>query len=117
MKLAEEHLPNEVAIPEAAPFPKEFTEALEAFEFNKALDYIWDRIGKADERMTNEEPFKLIKTEPEKAKHIIGELAVEVYWIGRLLYACMPEANVKITEAVKENKKPENLFPRLGTSG
>ncbi len=113
MKLAEEHLSAPITLPEPAPFPEPLTAGMEKFEFNQALDYIWERIGAVDARMTNEEPFKLIKTEPEKAKAIIAELVVELYGIGRFLYAFMPETNEKIKQAVKENKKPDNLFPRL----
>ncbi len=113
MKLAEEHLEEPIAIPEASPFPDALTAGLEKFEFNEALNYIWERIARADERMTSDAPFKLIKTDPEKAKEIIRELTAEVYSIGRFLNAFMPETNEKIKQAVKENKKPENLFPRL----
>ncbi|MCI0597870.1 class I tRNA ligase family protein, partial [Candidatus Parcubacteria bacterium] len=114
MKLAEDHLPAPIAIPEPQPFPEKLTDGLTRFEFNYALDCIWERIAKADARMTSEEPFKLIKTDPNRAKQIIYELVTELYSIGRFLYAFMPETNEKIKQAVKENKKPENLFPRLG---
>lgn len=113
MKLAEEHLEAPIAIPEAAPFPDPLTKGLEQFEFNEALNFIWERIAHADARMTEEAPFKVIKTDPDKAKQVIRELVAEVYWIGRFLHAFMPETNEKIKQAVKENKKPENLFPRL----
>lgn len=113
MKLAEQYLTEPIEIPSAAPFPEELTEALNRFEFNHALDYIFERIGKADACMTTEEPFKVVKTDPEKGKQIIRELAAEVYWIGRFLHAFMPSTNEAIKQAVKENKKPENLFPRL----
>lgn len=111
MKLAEQYLDGPIAIPDPVPFPKELS--LESFTFNEALDYIWKRIGEVDERITKEEPFKVVKTDSEKGKQIISELVEEVYWIGRFLYAFMPEANEKIKQAVTENKKPENLFPRI----
>ena len=114
MKLAETHLETPVEIPAAAPFPTEYTDALEKFEFNTAVDYVWKRIAGADARLTREEPFKLVKTDPEAGKRIIAELAQEVYWIGRFLYPFMPATNVAIKEAVAANKKPGNLFPRLG---
>ena len=111
MKLSEQYLDAPITIPEPAPFPKELS--LDSFTFNEALDYIWKRIGDADERITKEEPFKVVKTDLERGKRIISELVEEVYWIGRFLYAFMPEANEKIKQAVKENRKPENLFPRI----
>lgn len=113
MKLAEQYLDAPVTVPEASAFPGELTDALQAYEFNKALDYIFERVGGVDARMTTEEPFKVVKTNREEGQRIIAELATEVYWIGRFLHAFMPSTSEQIKTAVKENKKPENLFPRL----
>jgi hypothetical protein len=55
----------------------------------------------------------VIKVDAEKGKEIITELAVELYQIARLLNPIMPATNAAIKQAVSENKKPENLFPRL----
>jgi hypothetical protein len=54
-----------------------------------------------------------VKTDPEAGKSAIRELATELYQIGRLLNPIMPATNERIKTAVLENKKPENLFPRL----
>jgi len=113
MKLAETHLTEPVACPEAAPFPQEYTEAIERYAFNEAMDYIWERIGKVDERMATEEPYKVVKTDLEKGKTILRELATELYEIGRLLQPFMPETSDAIKNTVLANKKPEALFPRI----
>lgn len=113
MKLAEEHLPTSITIPEAGDFPPEYWTMLENFEFHHAMDLIWARIQTLDERITKEEPFKIVKTDLGKGRAIITELATELYWIGRFLYPFMPDTNVKIKEAIKANKKPANLFPRI----
>ncbi len=113
MKMAETHLESPIEKPEVSSFPKEYTEALGAYNFQGASDYLWGRIGALDERIAATEPFKLVKTEPNKAKEIIRELVLEVYSIGRLLYPIMPETNSIIKESVLANKKPENLFKRL----
>ncbi len=114
MKLAEQYLDAPISIPEPASFPEEITEALSRYEFSYALDHVFERIQKADARITSEEPFKLVKTDAEAGKRIISELVAEVYWIGRFLHAFLPVTSDAIKDAVKENKKPENLFPRLG---
>ena len=122
MKLAETHLPEpacgelveSVEKPEPKPFPQEYGDALDAFEFNKAMDLIWARIAALDERITNEKPFSVIKEDSEKGKAIIRELVLELYKIGELLAPFMPATSEKILAAIRENKKPENLFPRLG---
>ena len=113
MKLAEDNLDAPITIPEPAPFAKEFLDALDRFEFNKAMDYIWGRIQAVDQRINAEEPFKLIKTDKEAGKKLIAELATELYWIGRYLFPFMPKTNELIKAAVAANKKPDNLFKRL----
>ncbi len=113
MKLAETHLDAPIEKPESMEFPKEYWSAFEAFEFSRAVDTVWERIQAADERITREEPFKLVKTDAEAGKTIIRELVVELYQIGRLLNPVMPVTSALIKTAVLENKKPENLFPRL----
>jgi len=110
LKLSETHLDGSVELPEVDT--SALSEHLDAYEFNNALDYIWKRIGEADQKITDTEPFKLIKTDEEKAKEIITELVQEVYAIAKLLEPFLPETAEKIQIAVKENKKPETLFAR-----
>ena len=112
MTLAEKYLPEPIARPEPAGFPKEYTDALERFEFNRALELVWERIKMLDQQITDTQPFKVIKERPEEGRELIAALALELYLIARMLYPFMPETNAKIKEAVKLNRKPENLFPR-----
>jgi methionyl-tRNA synthetase len=111
MTLAETHL-DAGTRPDAAGFPKEYTEAMDKFEINRAVEYVWSRVAALDQRITAEAPFKLVKTDPEAAKKIIFELTQELYLIVRMLYPVMPETNRILKEAIVANKKPENLFPR-----
>jgi methionyl-tRNA synthetase len=112
MKLAETHLEAPIARPEAGVFPQEYTEALEKFDYNKALDFVWSEIARLDQKITTTEPFKLVKTDLEAGRALIAELAIELYKIVRLLNPFMPSTNEKIKAAILANKKPENLFPR-----
>ncbi len=91
-----------------------FAEALTTFQFHDALSHIWQRIQIADNRITNEQPFKVIKRDVVSGKAIIQSLVQDVHAIGLMLKPFMPETSAKILEAVQTNKKPENLFPRLG---
>ncbi len=86
---------------------------IENYNLQSALDTIWSGIQRLDERITETEPFKLVKTEPEKAKEIIFDLRRQLTGIGYALLPFMPETSRIIVEAIKENKKPENLFARL----
>ena len=111
MKLAEDNL-EEGTRPETRGFPVEYTEALEKFEINKAAEYVWQRIGALDERITREEPFKLIKTDRQAGKELIFGMTQELYLIARMLNPLMPDTCAKIKQAVISNKKPDNLFGR-----
>ena len=111
MQLAVTHL--EVGTrPDAAGFPKEYTEAMENFEINKAAQYVWERIAALDARIALDAPFKIVKSDPEAGKKMIFEMTQELYLIGRMLNPIMPATSEAIKKAVVENKKPENLFPR-----
>jgi methionyl-tRNA synthetase len=109
MKMCETHL-------EPATFePLDPTEldAPYLLDFQNAMDHIWSKIQELDEIIAETEPFKLIKTDKILAENILVNLRERLIHIGRLLAPCMPETSVLIREAVKANKKPENLFARL----
>lgn len=113
MKMAETHLDTPIEKPAVADFDPAVVPALNDFNFQGACDLIWKKVGDLDEKIAATEPFKLVKTDKEAATEIIKELVEEVYIIGRLLLPIMPQANVLIKVAVLQNKKPDNLFPRL----
>ena len=113
MKMAETHLDTPIERPGDDKFDKEYLEHLDTFNFQGACDFVWKKIGEMDERIAEDQPFKLVKEDKEKAQGIIKELVHDLYIVGRMLHPIMPEANVIIKEAVLSNKKPENLFTRL----
>lgn len=83
------------------------------FKFNQALDEIWGEIKACDDLVTTKEPFKLVKTNPEEGKRVISETVNTLQKIAFMLQPFMPETSKRIQTAIEENKKPENLFPRL----
>lgn len=110
--LAEKNLDAAVERPLPAGFASEYTDALARFDFNGAAAYVMECVQKLDQKISETEPFKLVKTDPEKGKTLIAELAVELYGIARLLNPFMPATSEAIKSAVLSNKKPENLFAR-----
>ncbi|MGE5541292.1 MAG: methionine--tRNA ligase [Bacillota bacterium] len=114
MKLAEEHLPGPIDGVDAT-IERSFAETLDGFRFNEAMDIIWEHIGKGDEFMTSREPYKKIKNEATKdeARADIEKLVRHLAKVAGHLAPVMPATSEAILEAVKQNKKPENLFPRL----
>ncbi|MDB5264895.1 MAG: metG [Parcubacteria group bacterium] len=116
MKLAEEHLPTPIGLTEAdTAVEGAFTTLIDTFSFNEAMDLIWAHVGKGDEYMATEEPFKKVKVEETKAEGIkdIEKLVRHLAKIAAHLVPVMPVTAEKILNAVRENKKPENLFPRI----
>jgi len=83
------------------------------FDFNAYMDGIWRRIQQLDEYMQREEPFKRIKTDKAEGLEAIRFLKGGLVEIGHALNPVMPATGEIILKAVNENKKPENLFPRL----
>jgi len=114
MKMAETNLPKDrpLEFPKESPLPEELTSALDKFELNKAMDFIWAQISKLDETIQKEEPFKLVKSDPAKGQKIIKDLVAELYHIAQYLEPFLPETAAKIKVAIKANKTPTPLFLR-----
>jgi len=110
MKMAETHLPSPVAIENSVYIDNS---PLTHFAFQSVLDNIWSQIGVLDEYITENEPFRVIKSEPEVAKEMITKLVKDLHVVGYALQASMPHTAEMILEAVATNKKPDNLFTRV----
>jgi len=112
MKLAETHLDGPVEFLPVGIF-EDYEKAFENFDFNHSVNIVWGTIKFLDERITTKEPFKVVKTDLEKGKEIITMVVQDLYLVAHLLESLMPETSATIKTAVRANKKPENLFPRL----
>lgn len=114
MKLAEEHLFEPVALFDADASPKHLS-LVSAFKFNEAMDGIFQMISRTDERINAEEPYKKIKMSEtaDEARSLIRTVVQELGKIAGELEWAMPRTSSRILAAIRENKKPENLFPRL----
>lgn len=114
MKLAEEHISPIALTDEDMKVEDAFSEKVERFAFNEAMDLIFAHVQKGDEYMTEREPYKKIKTEEkEQALADIKKLVRHIAKIAAHLAPVMPATSERILEAVRKNRKPENLFPRL----
>jgi methionyl-tRNA synthetase len=112
MTLAENNLTEAVARPEPAGFDAAYIAALSAFDYASALGAVMERVEALDRRMTTEEPFKLVKSDPEKGKIVIKEMALDLYTTARMLQPFMPATSDAIKTTILANKKPATLFPR-----
>lgn len=113
MKLAETHLDAPVEIGSAGSLTREQSQQLDAFQFNHVLDSVWAKLAVLDETITNTRPFEVVKENPEEGKKQIAALVQQLHPIAAALQIFMPHTSRVILEAIRENRKPENLFPRL----
>jgi len=113
MKMAETNLTKSVVVSEDIVTP-DFDQALNNFDLNGAVNLIWIKLGKIDQKIAETEPFKLIKTNPESARLIISELVSDLYQIALMLRPIMPETAKKIMSLIKANQMPAKpLFKNL----
>ncbi len=105
MKLSETYLEK----PEVTPHQSHGTLAtlLSEFNFQRAMDHIWSEITSLDVFIQKEKPWE------SKDKEVINQMVTRLSHIAQSLSIFMPEVSSKILSAIGENKKPENLFPRL----
>jgi len=76
------------------------------FELSKAMDEIWTSIGELDRFIQEKEPFKLIKTDPARAKEDIAHLLAGLAWIALNLQPFLPETATKIQECLDTKAMP-----------
>ncbi len=118
MTLAEKHLPQPVVSTDAdLKLDQVFLDAINAFRFNEAMDAVFAKVAAADVFMAEHVPYKKIKSndasQQEEARHDIEYLVRQLVIVAAHLTSAMPHTAEIILEAVRANKKPENLFPRL----
>jgi methionyl-tRNA synthetase len=86
------------------------------YRFDRALDYIWAEIAHLDAFITENEPYKLIKSDDtdqvEEAKQAVAYLVLRLYDIAAMLSPFMPETSAEIKRIIESAEKPEPLFQR-----
>ncbi len=94
---------------------KAYIEAWDAYKFNDALSFIWQRITAVDKYINDEKPWVLVKSDTEKAKEVLTKCIDEIRKIAIALEPFLPETAQKIQEQFKGPKivSSKPLFPRL----
>ncbi len=84
----------------------------ENFEFNQALDYLWNKIAGLDKLINLEKPWEL---NDEKSKIILATLVIGIIEIAYNLQPFLPETAEKILSHFSKEKITaiEPLFPRI----
>ena len=111
MKMSETHIAAPVDVSDVI-IPDAYHKAFDAYNLQAAANVIWHVVGEIDQTITDTEPFKLVKTDKERAIVVIADLVKKVHLIATMLVPFMPETAEKILSSVRDNKKPESLFAR-----
>lgn len=83
------------------------------YELNRAIGSIWEEVRSIDKYIQETEPFKLIKTDTDKAKQIIRELVLRLWNVAIVLEPFMPNTAIKMQEFISNKQMPETpLFLR-----
>ncbi|MCX6756683.1 MAG: class I tRNA ligase family protein, partial [Candidatus Nomurabacteria bacterium] len=93
---------------------KVLSESLNVFDTNLGIKGIFLFLNNLDKVIQEKEPYKLIKTDENKAKEIVEFLLYNLYITSLSLGIFLPSTSTKILECIRENKMPEKpLFNRL----
>ncbi len=87
--------------------------SIEGYNIKAACDEVWKAIQAADKSIQDDQPFKVVKTDPEKGKKMIQKLGEELYRIASQLLPVIPGTAEAIMKLLEEGKMPEvPLFAR-----
>src|SRR3989339_620263 len=92
------------------------SENIEDYQFNVALQIIQLAISELDVFIDTEAPWKIVKSDKDKAMRILSRLVDRILLLSEQLKPFLPETADKIEKiftARKINKPAESLFPRL----
>ena len=112
IKMAEDHLDTPVDISTTREM-LEVSSFIRDFKFNRAMYSIWSYIQGLDRLIDEQKPFKVIKENKVAARKQIKYLVIELARIAKNIEPFLPDTSFKILKAIKENKMPETLFPRI----
>ncbi len=92
-------------------------EALDSYDFNGMMNAVFKLVGEMDQFITDEAPFKKVKTDPEAAAQDLQKLLGQLWQVAEMIKPVMPDTYIKMVDALAKNEKPEEpLFPRIEIS-
>jgi methionyl-tRNA synthetase len=90
---------------------------MEAYDFKKYLDTVFEVVAEANEDIDKKAPFKLVKEDEQAAKQVLSEVADQIRFIARALVPIMPTTAEEILRRYEGViQKGEALFPRRDTN-
>lgn len=87
---------------------------LEKLDLTGYAQYIWNEFGNIDKWIQETEPFKVFKTDPDKAKSLVADMMIKFYTLTSHAAPILPHAVPKIIRYIEERSMPETpLFPKI----
>ena len=97
-------------------FDKEYIELMDALQFSKALDYVWDKIQTINKQIDETKPWELAKKgETKKLEQTLQSLISDLVNANNMLSPFLPHASKMINDVflAKEIAPPKTpLFPK-----
>lgn len=92
---------------------KHFSESMEGYRFNEALQGLWEMIKACDENLSQKAPWKM--TDKKEIETVLLPLAQSILNLAYLVEPFLPGSAAKIQAqfSTEQIKKGEVLFPRL----
>ncbi len=89
-------------------------DAIEQFQFHHGLEAIWELLTIADTTVEQQKPWAVAKTDPERARTVLGHLVAVLQQSAMLLQPFLPQTAERINAALggEHISKVEPLFPR-----
>lgn len=88
--------------------------ALEDFDIHEYTNLLWKQLSAIDNDIQVKEPFKLFKTDPEKARLIVEQMIKDFYTIIHFIQPILPRTVAMIVDHIESRLMPEKpLFPKV----
>jgi methionyl-tRNA synthetase len=103
-------------VPEAEHDVSRYHEALENFQFDRALETVWEQIHSLNQYIEEEKPWELAKEDKDHLSEVLGYLVGSLLQIAQLLDPFLPATAQQIREGFKDGViSPElkPLFPKI----
>lgn len=112
LTLSEMHLPEGSELVET-DLPEQYLAGFHSWNLKAAADFAWEQIGALDRKIQETEPFKLVKTDLPRAKVLLAEMRQSLFEIARMAEPIVPKGAALVLAALRANKKPEPVYPRV----
>ncbi len=94
---------------------QDYTKSMEAYKFNEAIGFVWQKISELDKFINDKKPWVLAKEKSPELQSVLEHAVAELQAIGLLLKPFMPETAEKVTKQFSGGAimSQPSLFPRL----